>query len=163
MPATGICEDFVLQRFPLPDGKDHSGEAVNHGPELAVNVMNGNVVYHQRDVNVEDPNVDLEIECFYNSQLPKELGSEWGRGWTLSRTPKLEETTGGTSTVLTEQSAHTSAVELPEASGQEEFSPSFHAVVKKTSGGGYWLSTPPAPWTSEAHLRAGWPSKATSV
>jgi YD repeat-containing protein len=144
VPATGISDDFILQRFPLNDGKDHSQEDVNHGPELAVNVMNGNLVFHQRDVNVEGPNADLEVERFYNSQLPKEQSSEWGRGWTLAQTPKLENTTSGGSapegTVLTTSSVLQGGVALPASSGQEGYAPQLHAMVAKQASGGYSLS-----------------------
>jgi YD repeat-containing protein len=144
VPATGISDDFILQRFPLNDGKDHSGEDVNHGPELAVNVMNGNLVFHQRDFNVEGPNADLEVERFYNSQLPKEQSSEWGRGWTLSQTPKLEKTTSGGSgekgTVMTTSAVLEGGVKLPESTGQQGFSPQLHAMLSKQAGGGYALS-----------------------
>jgi sugar lactone lactonase YvrE len=143
-PATGISEDFVLQRFPLPDGKNHEGEEVNHGPELAVNVMNGNVVYHQRDIDVEGPEANLEVELFYNSQLPKEQSSEWGRGWTLSQTPRLEKTAGGSGTdtgrALSASAAMTGGVDLPQEAGQPHFSNKLNAVVTKSSGGGYTVS-----------------------
>jgi hypothetical protein len=74
IPATGIKDEYVMQHFPLPDGGDESGQ-----PELAVNVMNGNLVYHQRDIDVAGPAVNLEAERFYNSQLPKSQSTEWAR------------------------------------------------------------------------------------
>ena len=52
--------------------------------------MNGNLVYRQKDVEVIGPAVDLEVERYYNSQLPKADNTEWGDGWTLAQTPKLE-------------------------------------------------------------------------
>ncbi|MGN6258329.1 MAG: virginiamycin B lyase family protein [Solirubrobacterales bacterium] len=143
MPATGISDDFVLQRFPLPDGKNY-GEEASHAPELAVNVMNGNVVYHQRDVNVESPDTALEVELFYNSQLPKEQSGEWGRGWTLSQTPRLEKTGGGTGTdtgkALTTEAAIAGGVDLPQQVGQPHFTNRLGAVVTKQSSGGYAVS-----------------------
>jgi YD repeat-containing protein len=144
IPATGMKEDYVLQRFPLPDGEGNEAEEEHPDrPELAVNVMNGNLVYRQKDVEVKGPNVNLEIERFYNSQLPKSDGTEWGRGWTLAQTPKLEpEATKGSeapkkATMLRASGALESSVGLPTESGGTKFDPALHAVITKEAGGGY--------------------------
>jgi DNA-binding beta-propeller fold protein YncE len=146
IPATGITDEYVMQHFPLPDGKDHSGEEVSSGPELAVNLMNGNLVYRERDVDVEGYAADLEVERFYNSQLPAAENTEWGDGWTLAQTPDLDPVdTGGspapdeaqlldTATVLDGQ------VDLPAEAGAEEFDPELHATITKKAAGGYELS-----------------------
>jgi sugar lactone lactonase YvrE len=140
-PATGLTEEDITQRFLLPDDKDH-GEGNYQGPELAVNVMNGNVVYHQRDVEVEGPNTNLEVELFYNSQLPKEESSEFGSGWTLSQTPTLKPGTGTQpmATAVTSESELTGNVALPQEVGKEQFSDKLDAVITKEPGGGYSVS-----------------------
>jgi sugar lactone lactonase YvrE len=139
-PATGLTEEDVTQRFLLPDGKEHE-EGPYQGPELAVNVMNGNVVYHQRDVDVEGPTANLEAELFYNSQLPKEESSEFGRGWTLSQTPSLEKAASGNmATALTSESQLTGNVALPQEVGEGHFSDKLGAYIEKEPGGGYSVS-----------------------
>jgi sugar lactone lactonase YvrE len=138
-PATGLTEEDITQRFLLPDGKEH-GEGSYQGPELAVNVMNGNVVYHQRDVEVEGPDADLEVELFYNSQLPTEQSSEFGKGWTLSQTPSLKPSPGNMATALTSESALAGNVALPQEVGKEQFSEKLGAVITKEAGGGYSVS-----------------------
>lgn len=140
-PATGIKDEYVMQRFPLPDGENHEGEEANHGPELAVNVVNGNLVYHERDVNVEGPQVDLEVERFYNSQLPTQENTEWGDGWTLAQTPELDPVdTGGSpapdeAELLDASGAVDSGVQLPTESGGEHFDPALRATITKEAGG----------------------------
>jgi sugar lactone lactonase YvrE len=145
VPATGIKDEYVLQRFPLPDGKDHSDEEVNHGPELAVNVINGNVVYHERDVDIEGPNVDLEVERFYNSEQaagdseqPASVG-QWGRGWSLAQTPELQAS-GSSGTLLAPTGVFEGEVELPSGPSEERFDPQLQAVVAKTAGGAYTVT-----------------------
>lgn len=138
-PATGLTEEDVTQRFLLPDGKSH-GEGSYEGPELAVNVMNGNVIYHQRDVNVEGPNVNLEAELFYNSQLPKELSSEFGLGWTLKQESSIAlEGSGGSAgsagSGVSGGGAVTSVVHPPSEMEEPEYSPQLNAVVTRQPGG----------------------------
>jgi YD repeat-containing protein len=91
-PATGMKDEYVMHYFPLPDGEgDEDEEEHPKRPELAVNVMNGNLVYRQVDVDLASTaQVDLELERYYNSQLPESESSEWGEGWTLAETPELE-------------------------------------------------------------------------
>lgn len=140
LPATGMKEEYVLQRFPLPDGKDHEDELTYHGPELAVNVINGNLVYHERDVNVEGYSADLEVERYYNSQLPTNENTEWGDGWTIAQTPDLEPTdTGGTpapdeADLVDASGAIDSDVALPAATGQSKFDPDLQATLTKEAG-----------------------------
>ncbi|MGV1047938.1 MAG: 6-bladed beta-propeller [Solirubrobacterales bacterium] len=136
IPATGIKDAYVLQRFPLPDGKDHTDEEVNHGPELAVNVMNGNLVYHERDVDIEGPNVDLEVERFYNSMQPSEADTQWGDGWSLAQTPQLDAV-GGAGTLLGPTGVFEGEVDLPVGTSEERFDPQLQAVVTKNPDGSY--------------------------
>jgi hypothetical protein len=92
-PATGIKDEYVMQYFPLPDGLgDESEEEHPTRPELAVNVMNGNLVYREQDFDVQGAGVDLSVERFYNSMLPAAQDTEWGDGWTLAETPEIEPT-----------------------------------------------------------------------
>jgi YD repeat-containing protein len=142
IPATGITDEYVMQHFPLPDGEE--GEEGSHGPELAVNVMNGNLVYHERDAKVSTPSTNVEVERFYNSQLPEADSSEWGKGWTLSQTPRFtpEEGSGKEggqpiASALGSSGAVTRAVKLPSVDGEERFDPHLHATVTKLAGGGY--------------------------
>lgn len=150
IPLTGLTEEDVTQRFLLPDGKNH-GEGSYQGPELAVNVMNGNVVYHQRDVDVEGPDTNLEVELFYNALLPKEESSEFGTGWTLAQTPTLTPSSSGKqATALTSQAELTGGVMLPQQVGEEKFSDKLNAVITKEPGGAYAVSEeggPEAPAT----------------
>jgi streptogramin lyase len=89
-PATGMKDEYVMHRFPLPDGQSE-GEGQPQRPELAVNVMNGNLVFRQVDVDVESSAaVNLEVERYYNSMLPDSENTEWGDGWTLAETPDLK-------------------------------------------------------------------------
>jgi sugar lactone lactonase YvrE len=141
VPATGIKDDYVMQHFPLPDGKEHSDEETYGGPELAVNIANGNLVFREEDVDLEGPNVDLELERVYNSLLPNEDNTEWGDGWTLAQTPELEPVdTGGSSApdlakIVDDSGGLKDQVDLPEGSGASEFDPNLQATVKKTASG----------------------------
>jgi tripartite motif-containing protein 71 len=144
IPATGMKDEYVMQHFPLPDGEGNEAEEEQPiRPELAVNVMNGNLVYRQKDVEISGPAVDLEVERFYNSQLPKADNTEWGSGWTLAQTPKLEpETTKAeappsTALALRDSGAVEGAVGLPTESGSEHFDTKLQAVVTKEPSGGY--------------------------
>jgi YD repeat-containing protein len=141
VPATGIEDDYVMQHFPLPDGKDHSAETTYGGPELAVNIANGNLVFREEDVDVEGPNVDLELERVYNSLLPAEDNTEWGDGWTLAETPQLEPVdTGGSSApdlakMVDESGGLKGQVAVPDATGAGQFDPDLQATLKKTASG----------------------------
>jgi len=140
-PATGMKDEYVMQHFPLPDGKDHSEEEEYGGPELAVNVTNGNLVFHQKDVEVNGPGVDLEVERFYNSQLPEEDNTEWGDGWTLAQTPKLEpeetkeEAPPAKASMVRTSGVLESTVGLPAESGASQFDKKLQAVVTKEPSG----------------------------
>jgi streptogramin lyase len=96
-PATGMKDEYVMHHFPLPDGQGSEDEDQQQRlPELAVNVMNGNLVYRQKDLDVESTAaLDLEVERYYNSMLPDSENSEWGDGWTLAETPDLKPIGGG--------------------------------------------------------------------
>jgi sugar lactone lactonase YvrE len=141
-PATGLKDEYVMQRFPLPDGKgSEEGVEDPKEPELAVNVANGNLVYHQRDVEVNGPAVDLELERFYNSQLPKAASTEWGQGWTLAQTPELELEKAGESPakapMVRTSGVMQSPVGLPTKTSEERFDAKLQAVVTKEASGGY--------------------------
>src|SRR3954468_66515 len=141
IPATGIDDDYVMQHFPLPDGEGSEAEEESPvRPELAVNVMNGNLVFRQQDVEVAGPGADLEVERFYNSQLPKAQNTEWGAGWTLAQTPELEieQRKSGPSTDATmveENGAIEGSVNLPTITGEEKFDKEIQAVVTKETHG----------------------------
>ena len=144
VPATGMKDEYVMQYFPLPDGLGNESEEEHPSrPELAVNVMNGNLVYRQKDVDVEGPAVDLEVERFYNSQLPEEDDTEWGGGWTLAQTPELEpeetkeEAAPTRASMVRTSGILESAVALPTKTGDTQFAKELQAVVTKESGGGY--------------------------
>jgi tripartite motif-containing protein 71 len=138
IPATGMKDEYVMQHFRLPDGNDYSGEAEYHGPEIAVNVINGNVVYHQRDVEVDTDRAGIELERVYNSQQPVKGDTQWGRGWNIAQAPVFEpEPEQGTPSTATmvRGGAITSSVPVPQAAGQESFSSRLRATVTKTAGG----------------------------
>lgn len=139
MPATGIDDDFVLQRFPLPDGQGNESEEENPDrPELAVNVMNGNLAYREKDVEVDGYGVNLEVDRYYNSMLPSSENTEWGDGWTLEQTPRLAPEVGGTpktAVVTSSTSTIKGEVSLPTATGQEQFDPKLQATITKTATG----------------------------
>jgi YD repeat-containing protein len=138
IPATGMKEEYVLQHFRLPDGNDYSGEVEYHGPEIAVNVMNGNVVFHERDVNVETDRADLELERVYNAQQPIQKDTQWGRGWSLAQAPALEPQPGSSppqKATVTETGRITSSVPIPQAQSQSTFSSRLHATITKTASG----------------------------
>jgi len=135
-PATGMKDEYVMQHFRLPDGNDYSGEAEYHGPEIAVNVINGNVVFHQRDVDVDTDRAEIELERVYNSQQPSKQDTQWGRGWEISQAPAFEpEQTPAQTATMQRRGAITSAVPVPQATGQEVFSARLRATVTKTAGG----------------------------
>jgi YD repeat-containing protein len=138
IPATGMKEEYVLQHFVLPDGKNHEGEEYE-GPELAVNVMNGNVVYHERDLQVEgEGGRNLELERIYNSMQPTTRDGQWGHGWSLAQTPAFTpENAEATNAKMLRTSAVTSAVTLPQSTSAPTFSSRLHATVAKTTGGNY--------------------------
>jgi tripartite motif-containing protein 71 len=139
IPATGMKDEYVMQHFPLPSGNGNEEE----WPELAVNVMNGNLAYSEKDVDVPGYAADLEVERFYNSQLPKADSTEWGEGWTLAQTPQLEAEAGATpkeAELLDESGGLNAGVQLPSEAGTSKFSPVLQAKVTKESGGSYALT-----------------------
>lgn len=138
IPATGMKEEYVLQHFRLPDGNDYSGEAEYHGPEIAVNVINGNVVFHERDVDVETDRGELELERVYNSQQPTEKDTQWGRGWSIAQAPELAPQPGPSppqEAMVTEDGKITSSVPIPQSQSQTTFSSRLHATITKTAAG----------------------------
>jgi tripartite motif-containing protein 71 len=144
IPATGMKDEYVMHYFPLPDGEGNEAEEEHPDrPELAVNVMNGNLVYREEDVDVEGYSVDLEVERYYNSLLPEEENTEWGRGWTLAQTPDFEpEATEGPeaptrATMIRASGAVEGSVALPTVIGAEKFDPELQAVITAEAGGGY--------------------------
>ncbi len=137
-PATGMKDEYVMQHFRLPDGNDYSGEAEYHGPEIAVNVINGNVVFHQRDVEVSAERAGIELERVYNSQQPTKQDTQWGRGWEISQAPVFEsepEQTPVQTATMQRRGAITSGVSVPQSAGQETYSAKLGAMVTKTAGG----------------------------
>ncbi len=147
IPATGMKDEYVMHYFPLDDGEGNEAEEENPArPELAVNVMNGNLVYREQDVDVEGYSVDLEVERYYNSLLPEQENTEWGDGWTLAQTPDLmpEEPEGpgppDEAMMVRSSGAVEGAIELPTATNEEVFDPELQAVVTKEPGGGYEIA-----------------------
>ena len=146
IPATGMKDEYVTQYFPLPDGEGNEADEEHpRRPELAVNVMNGNLVYRQRDIDIESTaGIDLEVERFYNSMLPESESTEWGKGWTLAETPKLEpkaEEPAPTKAKMVQTSgALQGSVGLPTETNQEMFDTKLQATVTKKSGGGYMVT-----------------------
>lgn len=143
-PATGIKDSYAMHYFPLPDGLGNEEEELHPArPELAVNVMNGNLVYREKDVDIEGYSVDLEVERYYNSQLPEVENTEWGDGWTLAQTPELDPKGGpvpSEAEVLDSSGAFDEGVELPTEVGAEEFDPELQATIAKEASGGYELT-----------------------
>jgi YD repeat-containing protein len=142
IPATGMKDEYVMQYFPLPDGSGNEAEEENPDrPELAVNVINGNLVYREKDVDVEGYGVNLEVERYYNSLLPEAENTEWGDGWTLAQTPDLqpEEGPGAPDEAMMVRSsgAVEGAIELPVTVNEEVFDPELQAVVTKEADGGF--------------------------
>jgi sugar lactone lactonase YvrE len=142
VPATGMKDEYVMQYFPLPDGEGNEDEEEHpKRPELAVNVVNGNLVYRQKDVDVEGPAVDLELERFYNSQLPTEDSTEWGDRWTLAQTPRLEieeaeeEEEPDRASVVSTSGSLERDVGLPTEDGDSQFDRNLRAVVTKEPDG----------------------------
>ena len=150
IPATGMKDEFVMQHFRLPDGNDYSGEAEYHGPEIAVNVINGNVVFHQQDVGLNAERVEIELERVYNSQQPSKQDTQWGRGWDISQAPVFEpepEQTPAQTATMERSGKITSGVSVPTSTGQETYSAKLGATVTKTTGG-YEVETPGAEETT---------------
>ena len=144
VPATGMKDEYVMQHFSLSDGEGNESEEEDpKRPELAVNVMNGNLVYRQRDVEVSGPAVNLELERFYNSQLPKEDNTEWGDGWTLAQTPKLEpeetkeKAPPKKASMVRTSGAMSRSFTLPTETHATHFDAKLGATVTKEPGGGY--------------------------
>ncbi len=141
IPATGMKDDYVMQHFALPDGQGNEAEEEHPTrPELAVNVMNGNLTYREKDVDVPGYAADLEVERFYNSQLPNSENTEWGDGWTLSQTPELEPEAGAApkeAELLDTSGALEDDVQLPTETGKTKFNPPLQASLTKEAGGGY--------------------------
>jgi YD repeat-containing protein len=137
-PATGMKDEYVLQHFRLPDGNDYPGGGEYQGPEIAVNVINGNVVFHQRDVEVDAERARIELERVYNSQQPTGKDTQWGRGWEIAQAPSFEpepmQNPPSTATML-RRGAVTSGVSVPQTTGQEQFSSRLRATVTKTASG----------------------------
>jgi tripartite motif-containing protein 71 len=146
-PATGMKDEYAMHYFPLPDGSGSEAEEEHPDrPELAVNVMNGNLVYREQDIEVEGAGVDLEVERYYNSMLPENEETEWGDGWTLAQTPQLDPIkTGGSpvpnqAEILDSSGAIEDEVGLPTAVGAEKFDPALQATLTKKTSGGYELT-----------------------
>jgi YD repeat-containing protein len=140
-PATGMKDEYVMQHFPLPDGLgDESEEEHPARPELAVNVMNGNLVYREQDIDVNGAGADLEVERFYNSMLPTAENTEWGDGWTLAETPEIEPTSSSQAEVLDSSGAVEDKVALPTEVGASKFDPVLQATIEKRAGGGYEMT-----------------------
>ena len=147
IPATGMKDEYVMHYFPLPGGEGNEAEEENpQRPELAVNVVNGNLVYREKDVDVEGYGVDLEVERYYNSLLPEEENTEWGDGWTLAQTPDFEpEQTQGQgppaeALMVRSSGAVEGSVELPASVGTTKFDPELQAVVTKEPEGAYQVA-----------------------
>lgn len=144
IPATGMRDEYVMQYFPLPDGQGNEAEEEHPSrPELAVNVMSGNLVYREKDVDIPGYAADLEVERFYNSQLPNSENTEWGDGWTLAQTPELAPEGGATpkeAELLDTSGALEDEVQLPAEAGKSSFDPSLQATVTKEAGGSYELA-----------------------
>ncbi|HEX6204906.1 MAG TPA: DUF6531 domain-containing protein [Solirubrobacterales bacterium] len=146
IPATGMKDEYVQQYFPLPDGSGNEAEEEHPSrPELAVNLVSGNLVYRQEDLDVSGATADLELELFYNSLLPEQQNTEWGDGWTLAQTPELEIEEPGApgppdeATIVDESAMVESRVDLPASAGEEEFDKRLQATVTKEADGGYAL------------------------
>jgi tripartite motif-containing protein 71 len=146
IPATGMKEEYVMQYFPLPDGSGNEEEEEHpRRPELAVNLVNGNLVYRQTDIEVETASADLEVELFYNSLLPESQNTEWGDGWTMAEEPALEIEAGSPgapteATIVEESGAVESSVDLPTAVGASSFDKRIQASVTKEPDGGFEVS-----------------------
>ena len=146
IPATGMKDEYVMQYFPLPDGSGNEAEEEHPSrPEFAVNLVSGNLVYRQEDLDVSGAAADLELELFYNSLLPEQQNTEWGDGWTLAQTPELEIEDPGAgapseATIVDESAMVESKVDLPAGVGEAEFDKRLQATVEKEPGGGYSLS-----------------------
>jgi len=138
-PATGDKDEYAMERFPLPDGTDAEAPGARPWPELSVNVATGNVLFEQRDVDVEGPAVDLEVERVYNSLLPKNQDSEWGDGWTMAQTPSLEPATEtpDQADVVDASGSIEDEVPLPAEAGQERFDPALQTMITKEADGDY--------------------------
>jgi streptogramin lyase len=140
LPATGEGGTQVLEHFPLPDqgGTPSAGEEEAQ-PEISVDVMNGNLVFHQQDAEISTSDAGLPIERFYNSELPSGESGEFGKGWTLGDTPELEIGAGGSgpgkTTVLEGDGEMETAVPLPAEAGKETFDPATEDSIEKTSSG----------------------------
>jgi tripartite motif-containing protein 71 len=147
IPATGMKNEYVMQYFPLPDGSGNEEEEEHPSrPELAVNLVSGNLVYRQEDADISGPGADLELELFYNSLLPESRNTEWGDGWTLTQTPELEiedpQAPGlpEEATIVEESGAVESKVDLPTGSGEEIFDKQLQATITKEADGDYELT-----------------------
>lgn len=135
IPATGMKEEYVLQHFVIPDGHNYAEEPEYQGPELAVNVTDGNVVFHERDLKLHSERGSLELERVYNSQLPAEKDAQWGHGWSLAQTPELKPQGSGSTATMVKTGAITNPVNLPESQTQPTFSQKLHAAIAKIAGG----------------------------
>ena len=147
IPATGIKDEYVMHYFPLPDGLGNEAEEEHPDrPELAVNVMNGNLVYREQDVELAGAAVNLEVERYYNSMLPDAENTEWGDGWTLAQTPDLKPLdTGGSpapdeAELLDSSGTIKDRVQLPTEAGQKKFDPTLRTTLTMKSSGGYEMT-----------------------
>jgi tripartite motif-containing protein 71 len=141
-PATGMKDAYVMHYFPLPNGQGDEEEELHPvRPELAVNVMNGNLVYRERDIDISGTaGVDLEVERFYNSMLPTAENTEWGDGWTLAETPELDPISSSQADVVESSGALEDKVALPTEVGATKFDPVLQATIEKKSSGGYEMT-----------------------
>ncbi len=140
IPATGMKDEYVMQHFPLPDGSNEEEEEHPSRPELAVDVMNGNLVFREQDIDINGAGADLEVERFYNSMLPSAENTEWGDGWTLAETPALDPTSPSQADVVESSGALEDKVALPTEVGATKFDPVLQATIEKKAGGGYEMT-----------------------
>jgi len=135
-PTTGILDEYLMHYVDSPEDAEGNRDI----SEMAVNVVNGNLVYRHTDASVPGEDVDLTIDRYYNSQLWKSRGA-FGSRWTLG---------GGTDvTALTQQSGDVtingpSAYEgsfVKRADGSFGPSDDVHAAtLARTSAGGHDLT-----------------------
>ena len=127
-PATGLTDDDVTQYSELPDGSD-----------LAVNVMNGNLIYHHVDIQTDGPDSSLNVDRFYNSEAPNTSG-DIANGWSTDAAPDVTATpvppVGGdqatAATKVDDVSGSTETFQKVEQPGDQQFSPDAQATLTQT-------------------------------
>ena len=136
-PATGMKDEYVMHYFPLPDGQGNEAEEEHPDrPELAVNVMNGNLVYRERDIEVAGRRASTSRSSASTTRsCPSPRTPSGGTAGLSPQTPELDPEQGEGSPAERgrdrrfERRDRRRKSQLPTEAGAAEFDPELQATI----------------------------------